>query len=249
MDVVFKLVKRGEFGLLVEGLEGDSGQYLKEDDVRISHRNYRWSDSATVNFLISVDAEGIETITKYAIEDHATCCLDQHTFELEKDSLYRVARFILPTKDWVIAYLETDPTNFLYDKIHYVDNGALCFWENDSFVEGLDIKQLVEIEVTSRTTIIRGDKNTFAIYHLNKCFNTLVKNLLSKLRGTGNCSSVEIEALQMDRDIVWMFLNAIKYALELGRLFEAQRLLEQLNKCNTICTNTKPTKRKNGCGC
>lgn len=250
MDVVFKLVKRGEFGLLVEGLESDSNQYLQEDDVRISHRAYRWSDSATVNFLIYVNSEGLEEIKKYAVEDHEVCCLDQHTFELDKDGLYKVARFIIPTREWVEAYLDSDPVNILYDKIHYInESGKLCYWEDNKFYEDFEISSLLDIEITSRTTILRGDKNTFAIYHLNKCFNTLVKDLLYKLRGTGNCSNSEIEALQMDRDIVWMFLNAIKYALELGRLFEAQRLLEQLNTCNTICTNTKPTKRKNGCGC
>jgi hypothetical protein len=41
MDSVFKISKLGEFGLLIEGLEADAGQYLSEDNVTISHRAYR----------------------------------------------------------------------------------------------------------------------------------------------------------------------------------------------------------------
>jgi hypothetical protein len=41
MDSVFKISKLGEFGLLIEGLESDSGQYLAEDNVTISHRAYK----------------------------------------------------------------------------------------------------------------------------------------------------------------------------------------------------------------
>lgn len=35
MDSIFKISKLGEFGLLVEGLEADGGQYLSEDNVSV----------------------------------------------------------------------------------------------------------------------------------------------------------------------------------------------------------------------
>jgi hypothetical protein len=41
MEATFKISKLGEFGLLIEGLESDAGQYLAEDNVTISHRAYR----------------------------------------------------------------------------------------------------------------------------------------------------------------------------------------------------------------
>jgi len=41
MESLFKISKLGEFGLLIEGLESDSAQYLTEEDPLISDRNYR----------------------------------------------------------------------------------------------------------------------------------------------------------------------------------------------------------------
>lgn len=41
MDSIFKISKLGEFGLLIEGLESDAGQYLSPDNVSVSYRAYR----------------------------------------------------------------------------------------------------------------------------------------------------------------------------------------------------------------
>jgi len=41
MESIFKISRLGEFGLLIEGLESDAGQYLSQDNVSISHRAYR----------------------------------------------------------------------------------------------------------------------------------------------------------------------------------------------------------------
>jgi hypothetical protein len=55
--------------------------------------------------------------------------------------------------------------------------------------------------------------------------------------------------------MLWMFINVIKYSLELGKLYEAQRFLydaqrflEKFNRCNIICDNNLKT-FDNGCGC
>jgi len=45
-----------------------------------------------------------------------------------------------------------------------------------------------------------------------------------------------------------MFINAIKYSLDSKKLYEAQRFLEKVNKCNGICGNPLKT-TYNGCGC
>lgn len=41
MESIFKISKLGEFGLLIEGLESDSGEYLSEDNPSVTHGAYR----------------------------------------------------------------------------------------------------------------------------------------------------------------------------------------------------------------
>ena len=65
MDSIFKISKLGEFGLLIEGLESDSGQYLSEDNVSVTHRAYRWDHSVTINTISTLNAEGVESFEKY----------------------------------------------------------------------------------------------------------------------------------------------------------------------------------------
>ena len=98
MDSIFKISKLGDFGLLVEGLESDAGQYLPEDTVAISHRAYRWDHSVTINTLASLDSLGKETFRNYHIVNHEECCSDRQEIQLEEDGLYRIAHIILPTK-------------------------------------------------------------------------------------------------------------------------------------------------------
>ena len=41
MKSQFKISKLGEFGLLIEGLESDTGEYLSEDDPSVTQGAYR----------------------------------------------------------------------------------------------------------------------------------------------------------------------------------------------------------------
>ena len=93
------------------------------------------------------------------------------------------------------------------------------------------------------------------MYYLNKCFNTLLKNLLQDIPklgdNCGKCLTPEIITKQQERDLVWMVINVIKYSLEVGQLYEAQRFLEKFNRCNNICSrnNLKLLNTVDNCGC
>ena len=55
MDSIFKISKSGIYGILVEGLEKDNGEYLNEEtDILISTRNYAYSHTVTLNTLTSI---------------------------------------------------------------------------------------------------------------------------------------------------------------------------------------------------
>lgn len=251
MESVFKISKLGEFGLLIEGLESDSAKYLTENDPLISDRSYRWEHSVTINTLATVNAEGLESFKQYYVVDHEDCCNDRLEVQLDKDGLYRIAHIILPTRTWIDAYIAVGESFSLYDKIYFYDEGKFYIWGINGATE-IEFADIYNELAGFGNTIIRSDKNTFAMYYLNNCFNTVVKDLLKDLPKTdgncGKCSTNKYEKKVANRDILWMFINTIKYSLEVNKLYEAQRFLEKVNKCNGICGNPLKT-TYNGCGC
>lgn len=243
MEATFKISKLGEFGLLVEGLESDAGQYLAEDNVTISHRAYRWDHSITINTISYLNSEGLETFKEYKFVNHEVCCADRSELQLDKDGLYRIAHIIIPTKAWIDFAVGLGENFNLYNKVYFYDNGKIYLWNGNSSTE-VPFSEFYNEAPSELNTIIRSDKNTFAMYYLNKCFSTLVKDILKDLPA---CNSTTLDKKVNDRDLIWMFINVIKYCLDTAQLYEAQRFLEKLNKCNTICTDIKPS--SNGCGC
>ncbi len=252
MESIFKISRLGEFGLLIEGLESDAGQYLSLDNVSISHRAYRWDHSVTINKIYYVNAEGTETPRGYHVVNHEECCTDRLEIQLDKDGLYRVAHIILPTKVWIDYAIEIGEIFNLYNKVYFYDNGKFYLWGPTTNTEvSIDI---IAAEYPADTnTIIRSDKNTFAMYYLNSCFNTLLKDLLKDVPKVGNnceiCSDDSFDKKVKNRDLMWMFINIIKYSLDMGKLYEAQRFLEKFWRCNNFCGNTNLKTISNNCGC
>lgn len=251
----FKISKLGEFGLLIEGLESDDNQYLSEDNPSVTQGAYRWDHSVTVNTISTLSAEGVESFEKYTVVDHAACCTDrQEESSLSKDGLYRISHIILPIKAWVDHVLAVEENFNMYDDVYYYnpENNKFYRWGPTTSTE-VEFAQIYNQIPSSRNTIIRSDKNTFLIPRLNKCFNVLVKDLLSCLPKLGGgyekCITPELSKQMSDRDLIWMFINVINYNSQVGNLYEAQRFLEKLNRCNVICSNNQIKTTTNGCGC
>lgn len=51
MDSIFKISKSGTSGILIEGLEKDNSEYIAEDGILVSTRNYAYSQTITLNTL------------------------------------------------------------------------------------------------------------------------------------------------------------------------------------------------------
>ena len=57
MDSVFKISKKGLWGITVTCLELDNDEYLNSNNVVISTRNYTYEQSVTINILKSINAQ------------------------------------------------------------------------------------------------------------------------------------------------------------------------------------------------
>lgn len=262
MDSIFKLCKKGTCGITITGLEKDNDEYLNEDsEIVVSTRDYAYSQTITLNVLTSIKSSGEETLQKYDIVEHNIDCIDESDMEMPIDGLYEVSHIIIPTNEWLDYVIERDENALLqYSTICYFDKDSQQFmvYKDEqsspiSIEEVLEINPAPPVEVIDKTTtIIRGDKNTFCICHLNECFYKICKGLLGDIQGKCLNKLDHLSLSIYNRDIVWMALNIIKYLIELGQYYEAQRILENVTQCGNICREVFTSTNvigENNCGC
>lgn len=260
MDSIFKICKKGNCGILVTGLERDNDEYLnEEDEIIVSTRNYSYSQTVTINTLTSIKSTGEETLQAFDVVIHNIDCIDESDIAMPIDGLYEVTHIILPNEKWLSYVIERDKSALnAYNLIYYYDttiNSFMKYIDEESvqvsLEEILEVNAIPPSEIGEKTnTIIRSDKNTFCICHINECFYTICKNLLGLLPQRCKNKLDDIKLLIYDRDILWMALNVIKYLIELSQYYEAQRILENIIQCGGVCANSYNNLiESTNCGC
>ena len=262
------VIKQGEFGLLVEGLEllpGSQYQYLTGEDPSTSFRSFRWEDTVTINSLYYINSLGEESLVDKEIIEHKKGVeIDQNTFILNDDGHYLISHVIIPTLTWVEAMEalgDMSPLD-LYEAIVYYDGVSNKFynWDTEGHKEitveelnKIDPEDTIKLEgkPAKANTVIKPEYSTGVFYtpHLDKCFNGLIKSLLKDIHGNVKCPNASLVAKERERDLIWMFINAIGYEKRAKRYHEAQRLLERLNRCNSICKKADSFNNYTPCGC
>lgn len=254
MDSIFKICKKGTCGITISGLEKDNDEYLSEDgEIIVSTRNYAYTQTITLNAVTSINSLGEEKVQAVDIVEHDIDCIDESDMILPIDGLYTITHIILPTEKWLQYVLDRDSTALVaYNLIYYfntVDTTFMRYINGESSIvsieEILSANANPPISVTEKTsTIIRGDKNTFCTCYINECFYKLCKDLLVEASSRCKLSALSVQ----NRDIIWMGLNVIKYLVELNQFYEAQRILESISQCGTLCKNITLI-GGSGCGC
>lgn len=229
MDAIFKIVKSGPTGISIVGLELDNHEYLLEDGVLVSTRNYAYSHSVTLN-MIKYIRSNIEGPAEFQVNLHKTDCIDESTFVLKEDGLIEVSHIIIPNKVWIDYVKTREPSEFnRYTDIIYYDNDV--FYKYDpSTSESLpistqDLVKLDYIPNTSIPTTIKAQKNTFNTYYLKNIYNILGNKYFDLI-----CSKPKINheymALKSEIDTVFVCLKCIQFLIEDMQLYEAQKLME-----------------------
>ena len=251
MEANFSICKKGTCGIQVSGLERDSDQYL--DSEQVSFRNYTFEQSVTVNVVTAIASDETEVMESYSLVPHIDIDIDEIT--LKKDGLKRIEHIIIPNQVWLSYVIEMDPIS-----LDMYSNGIYYIGEDDSFYKyhagqsiQVDIKEILEVN-PANTTIIKASLHTFEICHLEECFFKLCMYLLDNMPCTDPCFVDKMKGFKgeiLNRDIVWMVINAIKYCIEQQQFFRAQKILERIETCWGICRdldNINSTQYK-GCGC
>lgn len=249
MISIFNVCKLGTCGLQIQGLERESDQYL--DQEQVSFRNYTFEQTVTLNLITAIDSKENETFESYTVVPHIDIDIDEIT--VGKDGLKRVDHIIIPTKDWIDFIIERSPAALdQYSIIYFFDNDSFYKYINGDIVN-VPIEEILEVN-TETTTLIKSSSYVFPICHLEQCLFRLCLYLLENMPCKDPCFTDKIKGFAQDilnRDIVWMAINAIQYAIEQQQLFRAQNILEQIQTCWGICKdldNNKPI-NYSGCGC
>lgn len=245
MILSFSIRNREKDIITITGLTQETNEYLPEDYWIPKYYNYRYTDCVTINIVYQITTKDKKTF-KVLFNKH-DIWLDESIVQLPQDGLYSISHIVLPTVEW-LEKVKIDAPSLLeeYSKIYVSDGEKVYEYINSEYKE-VEPELIAEIN-TSETTISKAENSTFSIWELQKCYIYLCNQIL--LDKTLKCIEHVDKNIVFDRDLVWMTLNIIKYHLELGQAFEAQRLIEQMNYCHGICKkHSNKSNNLSGCGC
>ena len=272
MTLDFKICQHGMKDAYVTGYD----DYPESDDVFSLLYPFTFGHSVTINGMthLPYNNDSIivdQAITEhYYVEDSEIQIPDETILKFKMDGLYEVSHNLIPTKDWIIIrlldedtpdLLKTYPNGVYYygngyvrkltqeaiDTLHEeeLDDGTKIYTFTDEQV--IPLQQIIE-QNTADTTIQRMTLNTFSTADLKECFYNICKALLPKV--CGQCITYDLTELIQNRDLIWMALNVIEYCIQLGLYYEAQRHMQWIEECGTICSR-KYSINNGGkdCGC
>lgn len=233
MKASFKLCKSYNCGVVITGLEKDDQQYLNY----IDSVGYRYEDCVTINVMSQINSQQATTNLTFSIDLHEDD-LDETEMKFPTDGLYKITHIILPKRSWV----EECKKQFLYlpEIIYIYEDDNIVKLKDGSADEIVELNLLVDI---NSETLCKDTQYTFCTCRLQECYYDFCRDYFAKLCNN-KCLDIK------NRDILWIGIHTIKYLLELGRLHEAQGVLETLTGCSGVCKqNVKLKSTANGCGC
>lgn len=236
MKPIVKIQKEQNCSIAIIDLTQDSDEYLNEhiEDTEAYHQRnkYKYSETVTINIIIKNTTKE-STIIKYTVTDHCSY-LDEEHFNFNEDGYYTIIHAIIPTIEY---------TNVNSPLIQYVWDGEIIHKRTslkDCEISMEEFAEIVTNQELDNTTISGVTLTQFSICHLYQCF---INKCQESFKNISPCSTNTYN----NRDLVWMTINIIKYYVELGQLLQAQRLLEQLNSCGELCSESMF--QKSDCGC
>lgn len=246
--------------------------YLEEDAQKYGKREFKYSDTNTVNYLKYVrDSQKSNTYEgETYVTDHSSY-FDEVHIDLSRDGYYEITHFILPTVDWIekIKNNQVVLESYYDSKLKSTDfvNSLIAVSklnDKDIFVsykikkqdevysleepKQVNIKNIVNLEDYSNTTIILDTKTLFVITRLKKCYIDICQELFNKLNLRCYNKNEDNKRLIYNRDFIRMTLDVISYCVEETKWEKAQDILEAVNTCNCFCKNCI-TCKDGSCGC
>lgn len=247
MNPIFNICQTNDCHINITGLSYEEGLYLDEDSTIQPYDKFKYSDTATVNIIQLNDIEGTGFLKGFII-DHSVY-LDELHYRFDKDGFYTISHIILPTTECIERIYEQEPEFIDYYSVIYAINGDQIVKLRDNQWEKASFEELECNTSGIKTTIFKSVKEIFSICHLWDCYTNIAKELLNTNLSKCKNKNADLETLTFNRDVVWMTINVLQYYINRNQLYEAERILEEVNGCNGFCKESQNIIRRGGCGC
>ena len=226
--------------IIIEDFSKEYGQYIDEDlEVITSFDSYKYSECVTLNTITKVGTCDI-TLIDVLLNEHSEE-LDSCTFHVKKDGYYVVDHFILPNMKW----LENASEEYKeYYETIYLTDGQKLYKLVEGELEECTVKEIMERNIEG-TTVKKCKIELFFTGNLQQCYVNHCKKLFSESLTACEANEADIYT----RDFIWMTLNILDYLIGFKQFMEAQRILENFEKCGGFCNTPRITKNRNSCGC
>lgn len=249
MNVYFNLSIISNCTLHIQDTTQEYEEYLPENDSYVKPNQFKYSDTYTINVIKYGSSNGQNTILKTLITPHKKeediIYLDEAYYPLHKDGKYIIEHLIIPSESWIDSQLEQGNKILNLYQYKYFTDGKDFFQYINGNKEKCSIEEILK-DQKETTTVFKSTQETFSICNLHNCYlqacqNKIEQNLFK------HCYKKE-DLRDINIDLIWLGINAIKCNIELGYLNKAQLIIENLMKCPNICSNYYK-RNNNECGC
>ena len=220
-----------------------------ETSIDPEHPFYKKVDHQVIErVILNKDVDNPEVIgwynelaTSYDALRHST------TYNVPGNGLYYFQKIILPTKEHALS----NSNEVLYydnedNKVHYVD---LDYTDIQIYDPESDFDEIYSLLSNEHfTNCFYFGASTFSMYELVKCYvlreYERLKNYL-KNNCKDECS--KIKTINTDLDILLSAILVLDFLIKEENYFEAQRILNGLTSCGSLCKDL--TNNLDNCGC
>lgn len=245
MTTYFDLSIISDCNLQISDSTQNYNQYLPDDSNEyITAGRFKYRETYTINvikYVSTTETEILTTIITPHVDEHdRVMYLDEACYKLFKDGHYIIEHIILPNLECALR------TKDVHSKGVYATDGQNFYVLNGDELKPITIEDLLEVDIEG-TSISKSTQETFSLCILNNKYLELCKQEFTSLI---NNACPNKQARNLDIDLVWMAINAIKYSIEFGMLTQAQAMLEEIFRCTGIAKLNKNNKTGNhGCKC
>lgn len=251
----------------------NDGKFIKEGLILPSNKDYRLSDGILFNVIYTEDKNKInvlnDTFQFPALKPSSQIDsidysknITPYNHIITVDGLYYILNVFVMSKTFYTANAFRYPTG---EPVMYFDsaNNKLVFVDNGEELDIRSYKDLIYFLHTTNVESIYGlvlnEELQFSICNIIHCYTQLLHSYLDDSLGydekknrfkcpNGKC--LEDTSAKDDIDFLRNAIAALKYLLECENYEDAQRIVNLMGQCSSICSKYKINKSiNNDCGC
>lgn len=248
INLRISFTENGTSGFTLKDTTGIGENRFMPAESGVSLEYYRTCDVLLLD-LITYNKLDDNKITgfKYIVESDEDYMKYKLDYISKIDGWFTIDHLVLPTLNYMLNFIkkvdeDKEITDTFFDGAYIVYDVEQNKYLELNILSGVYTSTEIDLEYIknhlTNINLVGIEDQLFLIGHLEKCYESIIKYILyNSLYDSCLYKDPDINNLYRNRDIIWMALELIRRLINQCNFFEAQRLLERINTCNTFCTN------------